>query len=378
MLLGIIYSGWQLNAQNHEHQGGDSEEIIHSEHQAAGEEHHSGMAEEEEDVTVVIMDHIKDSHEWHLWTTKDEHHVSVPLPVILYSKNSGLHVFMSSELAHGHTHKGFKYGPEKYETVNKKGEPVIKDLSASIVEVDSEGHMLEEGLPLDLSITKNVFMMMLAVVILLVVFLSLARSYKKTGVSSPKGIQGFLEPLVVFVEEDIAIPNIGEHKYAKYMPYLLTVFFFILIHNLFGLIPFFPFGANVTGNIAVTMVLAVFTLLITNFSGNKTYWGHIFFPPGVPIWLLPIMIPVELLGIITKPFALMIRLFANITAGHIIVLSLVSLIFVFKNILMSVPSLVMVVFMDMIELLVAFLQAYIFTLLSALFIGLAVPEHHHE
>jgi len=162
------------------------------------------------------------------------------------------------------------------------------------------------------------------------------------------------------------------------MPYLLTVFFFILIHNLMGLIPFFPFGANVTGNIAVTMVLALCTVLITNVGANKAYWKHMFIPPGVPLWLYPIMIPVELLGIITKPFALMIRLFANITAGHIIVLSLVSMIFIFKSVFMAVPSGILVLFMDMIELLVAFLQAYIFTLLSALFIGLAVPDAHHD
>ncbi len=162
------------------------------------------------------------------------------------------------------------------------------------------------------------------------------------------------------------------------MPYLLTVFFFILINNLMGLIPFFPFGANVTGNIAVTFVLATFTFFITQFSGNKAYWGHIFNTPGVPKLLAPIMIPVEIIGLFTKPFALMIRLFANITAGHIIILSLVSLIFIFKSIFLAVPSLIMVIFMDFIELLVAFLQAYIFTLLSALFIGMAMPEHHHD
>ena len=220
--------------------------------------------------------------------------------------------------------------------------------------------------------------MMLSVIIMLYLFLALARSYKKTGISSPKGIQGFLEPIIVFIEEDIAIPNIGKEKFARYMPFLLTVFFFILINNLLGLIPFFPFGANVTGNIAVTMVLAVFTFLITQFSGNKGYWLHIFKTPGVPIWLLPIMIPVEVMGIFTKPFALMIRLFANITAGHIIILSLISMIFIFNSVFLSVPSLILVLFMDLIELLVAFLQAYIFTLLSSLFIGLAMPEHHHD
>ena len=208
-------------------------------------------------------------------------------------------------------------------------------------------------------------------------FLSLSRSYRKTGISHPKGIQSFLEPIILFVRDDIAISNIGKHKYEKFMPYLLTVFFFILINNLMGLVPFPPpFGANVTGNIAVTFVLAVFTFLITQFSANKNYWRHVFATPGVPIWLLPVMIPVELIGIISKPFALMIRLFANITAGHIIVLSLVCLIFIFKSLGVAPVSILFVIFMDCLELLVAFLQAYVFTLLSALFISLAVEEHH--
>jgi F-type H+-transporting ATPase subunit a len=205
----------------------------------------------------------------------------------------------------------------------------------------------------------------------------MSRSYKKTGISHPRGIQSFLEPIILFVRDDIAIANIGKHKYEKYMPYLLTVFFFILINNLMGLIPFPPpFGANVTGNIAVTFVLALFTFLITQFSGNKNYWRHIFATPGVPFWLLPVMVPVELIGIISKPFALMIRLFANITAGHIIVLSLICLIFIFKSLAVAPVSILFVIFMDCLELLVAFLQAYVFTLLSALFISLAVQEHH--
>ena len=198
------------------------------------------------------------------------------------------------------------------------------------------------------------------------------------GNSEPKGLAGFIEPLIVFIEEDVAIPNIGEKNYSRFMPYLLTVFFFILLNNLLGLIPIFPFGANVTGNIALTMVLALCTFFITQFSANKGHWRHVFATPGVPVWLLPIMIPVEIIGLLTKPFALMIRLFANITAGHIIVLSLISMIFIFKSLFVAVPSLVMVLFMDLIELLVAFLQAYIFTLLSALFIGMAMPEHHHD
>ena len=251
------------------------------------------------------------------------------------------------------------------------------ELKGKIVSVNEGGQIDEENLPLDFSITKTVVGLFGAAAIGLFLFLSLARSYKKTGISHPKGIQSFLEPIILFVRDDIAISNIGEHKYEKYMPYLLTVFFFILINNLMGLIPFPPpFGANVTGNIAVTFVLAVFTFLITQFSGNKNYWRHIFATPGVPFWLLPVMIPVEIIGIFSKPFALMIRLFANITAGHIIVLSLVCLIFIFKSLGVAPVSILFVIFMDCLELLVAFLQAYVFTLLSALFISLAVQDHH--
>jgi len=374
----LLNAGTYSQAGLQHDQHSSASEHVTGEHNSKDEHSEAHGEEEEFNAAEVILDHVKDSHEWHILTNKQGQHISVPLPIIVYSKTSGLHFFMSSKLAHGHEYEGFIMGHGKMLVPDKDGAPVEKSVDGKIVEIDENGHVVASGLPLDFSITKNVFMMFLAVVILLIVFLRLARSYKKSGVSAPKGLQGFLEPLIVFVEEDIAIPNIGEENYARYMPYLLTVFFFIFIHNLMGLIPFFPFGANVTGNIAVTMVLALFTLVITNFSGNKAYWRHVFFPPGVPLWLLPIMIPVELLGIITKPFALTVRLFANITAGHIIVLSLVSLIFIFKSVYMTVPSLVMVIFMDMIELLVAFLQAFIFTLLSALFIGLAMPSHHHD
>lgn len=376
----LLFQNWPLYAQEHTDSGetSASHEQSHVVNGNVGHESDAHGSGEEFNAAEVILDHVKDSHEWHIITTRDGHHISIPLPVILYSKHSGMHVFMSNKLAHGHNHLGFEMGTGTMEVIGSNGEMVARDLTGKIVEVDSNGEIVDSGLPLDFSITKNVFMMFLAVMILIFVFLSLARSYKKHGVGPPKGLQGFLEPLIEFIEEDVAKPNMPHDKYKRFMPYLLTVFFFILIHNLMGLIPFFPFGANVTGNIAVTMVLATFTLVITNFNGNKGYWKHIFAPPGVPVWLLPIMIPVELLGIITKPFALMIRLFANITAGHIIILSLVSLIFIFKSVFMAVPSLVMVIFMDMIELLVAFLQAYIFTLLSALFIGLAMPAHHHD
>jgi len=316
------------------------------------------------DASTFIMDHIADSHEWHILTKKNGESVAIYLPVILYSKEKGIEVFMSKKLAHGHEYKGYK--------LEEEGE-----LKGRIVAVNPDGTVDEENLPFDFSITKAVVGLFFSALIGLLLFLSLSRSYKKTGISHPKGIQSFLEPIILFVRDDIAIANIGKHKYEKFMPYLLTVFFFILINNLMGLVPFPPpFGANVTGNIAVTFVLALCTFLITQFNGNKNYWRHIFATPGVPFWLLPVMIPVELIGIISKPFALMIRLFANITAGHIIVLSLVCLIFIFKSLGVAPVSILFVIFMDCLELLVAFLQAYVFTLLSALFISLAVEEHH--
>lgn len=305
--------------------------------------------------TKVIMEHIADSHMWHLWG-----HTSLPLPVILYT-NGGLEVFSSGNFHHGeHDYVG------KYDTYRLEEDHVKV--------VNADGKIDEEASVLDFSITKNVAAMFVAILVILIVFISVAGAYKKRVGKAPKGLQSFIEPIVIFVRDDIAKPNIG-HKYAKFMPYLLTTFFFILFNNIFGLIPIFPGGANVTGNIALTFVMALGTMIIVNINGNKYYWKHIF-KPDVPFWLYPIMIPVELIGIISKPFALMIRLFANITAGHIIVLSLISLIFIFETLAIAPVSVAFVLFMDVLELLVAFLQAFIFTLLTALFIGMAVEEHH--
>ncbi len=328
-------------------------------------ENKSADSEEEFDASSFIMNHIADSHEWHILTKKNGESVAIYLPVIVYSKGKGLDIFSSRKLAHGQVYNGYKLEEEG-------------DLKGKIVMAGEDGTINEEKLPLDFSITKTVLGLFFAAFIGLWLFLSLSRSYKKTGIGHPRGIQSFLEPIILFVRDDIAIANLGEHRYEKYMPYLLTVFFFILLNNIMGLIPFPPpFGANVTGNIAVTFTLAFFTFIMVQFSGNKNYWKHIFATPGVPFWLLPVMIPVELIGIISKPFALMIRLFANITAGHIIVLSLVCLIFIFKSLALAPVSIAFVIFMDCLELLVAFLQAYVFTLLSALFISLAVQEEHH-
>ena len=324
-----------------------------------------GEADEKFDPSSFAIDHIVDSHEWHLWDKQNGESVAIYLPVILYSKSKGFDMFSSKKIAHGHVHNGYKLEEEG-------------DFKGVIVSVDAAGNIDEANIPLDFSITKTVVGLFSACFIGLFLFIGLSRSYKKTGISHPRGIQSFLEPVILFIRDDIAISNIGKHKYEKFMPYLLTVFFFILINNIMGLVPFPPpFGANVTCNIAVTMTLAIFTFVVTQISGNKQYWRHIFATPGVPVWLLPIMAPVEMLGMFTKPFALTIRLFANITAGHIIILSLVGLIFIFKSLIIAPVSILFVIFMDCLELFVAFLQAYVFTLLSALFIGLAVVEDHH-
>ena len=216
----------------------------------------------------------------------------------------------------------------------------------------------------------------LTAIVIFLIFTTVARSYKKSEkVQAPKGFANLMESLVLFVRDDIAIPNIGSHKYEKFMPYLLTVFFLILIGNLLGLVPII--SGTLTNDIIFTGTLALATFLITTFSGNKHYWKHIFATPGVPLWLAPIMIPVELIGMFTKPFSLMVRLFANITAGHIIIMSLIGLIFIFKSVYISLVSVPMALFINILELLVAFIQAYVFTLLSALFIGGAVAEEHH-
>ncbi len=325
--------------------------------EAAATSHEAHGAEEFEP-TKMIMEHIADAHDWHLWG-----HTSLPLPVILYT-DKGLEVFSSGQFHHGeHDYQGKHY---TYRLVDKKKIQVV-NAAGSIDEEASKKVW-------DFSITKNVASMFLSVLIILVIFISVAQTYKKREGRAPKGLQSFLEPIILFVRDDIARPNIG-HKYARFMPFLLTIFFFIWVNNLLGLIPIFPGAANVTGNIAVTFVLAFIVLIVVNINGNKYYWKHIL-TPDVPWWLYPIMIPVELVGVISKPFALMIRLFANITAGHIIILSLISLIFVFKSLAIAPVSLAFVLFMNVLELLVAALQAFIFTLLTALFIGMAVEEHH--
>ncbi|MEX0636724.1 MAG: F0F1 ATP synthase subunit A, partial [Ferruginibacter sp.] len=314
-------------------------------------------------VTKTILDHIKDDHSWHLWG-----HTSISLPVILYS-DKGLEVFSSHHLVDEH------HEPAAYQ-----GKYLYKTFEGKIKVVNEDGSMNESASKnvWDFSITKNVASLLLSVFILLVVFLTVASAYKKSGITSaPKGLQSFIEPIILFVRDDVAKPNIGKH-YAKYMPFLLTVFFLIWINNMLGLVPLFPGGANVSGNIAFTMTLAVITFILVNIKGNKSYWKHIFWMPGIHWSMKLFLAPIELIGVFTKPISLMIRLFANITAGHILVLSLICLIFIFESIFASVIAVPFAVFINMIELLVAFLQAFIFTMLAAMYIGMATVEHHHE
>ncbi|MCX6235406.1 MAG: F0F1 ATP synthase subunit A [Bacteroidetes bacterium] len=319
----------------------------------------------------MIIEHILDAHEWHIMAFKDRQ-ISIPLPVILVHEGK-IYAFMSSRFHHGHaSYKGFKL-----ETEGKN--------KGKIVCVKENGMETDSGrsLPLDFSISKNVVSLFISIVALCIIFISVAGSYKKRQGKAPRGFQSLIEPVILFVRE-LAISSIGEKKYEKYLPYLLTLFFFIFFNNVLGIIPFFPGGANLTGNIAVTMVMALFTFFITSFSGNKNYWLHIINTPGVPWWLkvpIPLMPVVELMSLFTKPFILMVRLFANITAGHIIILGFISLIFIFGNMhlalgyTVSIVSVLFAVFMGLLELLVAFIQAYVFTLLSALYFGMATEEH---
>lgn len=340
--------------------------------------HSDTEASEEFNPTETIMHHIKDAHEFHI-----AGELSMPLPVILFTDN-GLVTFMSSEFHHddaGHvvvSKNGLNF-VKIHETIYQLAE------GASHVEFDAEHHPTNAMKPwsifethsslFDFSITKNVFSMFLSIILLVLVFSVAGKNYKKNS-GAPKGLASFVEPLVLFVRDEIAIPNIGEKKHAAFMPYLLTIFFFIWLNNLIGLIPFFPGSANLTGNIGFTATLAILTFLVTSFSANKYYWQHIFWMPGVPVPIKIFLIPIELAGALSKPFALLIRLFANISAGHIIILSLISLIFIFKTVAIAPVSIAFSLFMNVLELLVAALQAFVFTLLSALFIGTAVDDHH--
>ncbi len=331
-----------------------------------------GNEDKKEDVAseVVehIMNHVADANENHIATIKDgeqEKHISLPLPCILYNKTTGkLSVFLSSKLHHSEEgYEGYKMDHHTSRVVD-----AVTGTRDTFY---------------DFSITKNVFNMLLGFLILTVIFFVIKVSYVKNVGKAPKGIQSFFEPIIQFLIDEVAKPNLGT-QYEKFLPYLICVFFFILINNLLGLVPFIG-GINSSGNISFTLVLAMCSLLLINLNGNKHYWQHIFAMPGVPKWVLIILTPIELLGVILKPAVLMLRLFGNITGGHIAVLAIVSLIFIMGKMGTTIGgataggaiAIPILLFVNAMELFVAFLQAYVFTLLTAIFIGAAIEDHHH-
>lgn len=336
--------------------------------QHEGEAHHEeaaghGEAEEKKGFNAadVIFSHIGDSHYWHLFDMNGEP-VSLSLPVIIYHPEKGVEMFSASKFHHGHEH----YNGYYIDPANKMKEKILSEDGASII---------------DFSITKNVLSMLISVVLLLVIMMNVAKKYKKNGAMvAPSGFQNALEPVLTFIREEVAKPNLG-HKYMKFMPLLLTIFFFLWINNLLGLL---PGGANFTGNIAVTACMALISFIVMLVNANKHFWGHLLNPPGVPLGIKFLLVPIEIISMFIKPVALMIRLFANIMAGHIIILSVISMIFIFGGLSAVagwgfVPvSLAFSIFMFFLELLVAAIQAFIFTNLTAVFIGQAIEEGHHD
>ncbi|MBL7742843.1 MAG: F0F1 ATP synthase subunit A [Chitinophagaceae bacterium] len=360
-------------AQPHHQEGGGD--------QGEKKEEHGGEKKKGFNATEVIFGHVLNAHEFHFMDIGG-HPVTIPLPVILYSPQRGFTTFMSSKFEHGHkTHEGYAILTEH--SIKEMDLDPKKFFVGSVVGINDAGEFDPNVKVYDLSLTRNVVQMLLALAIFVWIMLRIAKRYKSgVGVTSaPRGSQSLLEPVITFVRDEVAKPNLG-HKYEKYLPYLLTVFFFILINNIFGLI---PGSANVTGNIAFTAVLGVISFVVILFSSNSHYWGHIFNPPGVPLGVKFILVPVEFLSVFIKPFALIIRLFANMVAGHIIIICLISLIFIFGQLSpiagwgASPLSIGFTVFIYLIEVLVAFLQAFIFTMLTAVFIGQAFEgEHHHD
>ncbi len=394
LLIISLFATNAVRAQDHEH--GHEEE-------AAGEY----------DPVGTVMHHIADANEFHVWKG-----IHIPLPCFLYAADHGWTILSSGKFEHGHkaidryvlnhgrvnriADPAFPMGEVHIEGVHGHKEKMMvkgKEKEVEVFYAEHEGKqfkleksttwdggMMGGGITsyYDFSITKNVFTMLLAALLLILIFSAVSQGYKRNEGQAPNGIQSFFEPFFVFIRDEVAKPMIGEKKYERFMPFIMTLFFFILFCNLLGLLPFFPGGSNVTGNIGVTFVLAVFAFIVTNLNGNKHYWEHIFWMPGIPAWVKTILTPVEVLGLVIKPFSLMIRLFANISAGHIIILSLIGLVFVFGNngtnfgggIAGAVIGGAFTAFMNLIELLVAFLQAFVFSLLTASYIGAAVDEGH--
>jgi F-type H+-transporting ATPase subunit a len=335
----------------------------------AGEAHGDAHAKKDFNAGELIMEHIGDSHDWHLWG-----HTHLPLPVIVKSP-AGLEVFSSSHLAGGEHYKG-NFGTYALDHKNK------------LMVVDAHGEKDEAATKavIDFSITKNAATLILCVVLMCLVFIGMARGYAKRGTAAPKGLATFLEPVILFVRDDIAKNSIGEKHYMRFTPYLLTLFFFIWFLNIIGLIPIFPFGANVTGNIVTPLVLATVTFLIVTFVAKWNYWRHILAMPGIPVPVLIILTPIEIMGHFIRPITLIIRLFANMMAGHIVLLVFFCLIFIFsKNgdsliggFATSPFAMAFTIFINCLELLVAALQAYVFTLLTSIYLGTAVAEPHHD
>ncbi len=327
------------------------------------------------DAGKVIIDHILDAYDWHIADYGDTH-ISIPLPVILFYEGKW-YFFFSHKFHHGKdAYKGFRIAGDGH----KKGR-IIKVLDDGITPDPNASFIL------DLSITKNAFSIFISASLLCWLLISVARTYTHCGPKrAPRGLSAFIEPLILFVRDDLARSAIPEDKVDRFLPYLLSLFFFIFFNNLLGLVPFFPGGANVTGSISVTLTLSLFTFMTLHLFANKEYWKHIFNTPGVPVWLkfpIPLMPVIELVGVFVKPIVLTLRLFANITAGHMIILGFVSLIFVLgasgtiMGLAISPLSVIFVIFMNFLELLVAFIQAYVFTFFSAIFFGMAVPDEHH-
>jgi F-type H+-transporting ATPase subunit a len=331
----------------------------------------------------MIMHHIQDAHKIHIVGD-----FAIYLPIILKTDN-GFKIFSSSHFYHNKKNAEITLGEDKQKTVEyfkHDGfalfhEKIYYTNDIGELEFDNHGHSTNRAVALDLSITKNVAGLLFALLIVCFTFISVANAYKKSINKAPKGLQSFMEPLIIFVRDEVAKPSIG-HKYNTFMPFLLTIFFFIWTCNILGLIPFLG-GLNITGTLSVTIVLATVVFIITSINGNKNYWSHLLWPPGIPLPIKFILVPIEIAGIFIKPLVLMVRLTANITAGHIIILAFVCLIFIFgqqsqgAGYGVGIGSLFFMIFMNFIELLVAFLQAYVFTLLAAIYFGSAVEEAHH-
>jgi len=342
------------------HEGTTTKEVVSEEMKA------------QEERAEFIQHHLLDSHDFHLFSygkaSGHETHIGFPLPVILWE--DGLHFFMSSEFHHG---EAVAKSNGKYFAINHHDGMIYNTDAKGTFNVDEKHHTTNTK-PIDFSITKSIVMILIVALLMFMIFRNLGKSYSKNG-GIATGVGRFFEPLVLYIRDEIAIPNIGEKHYKKYMSHLLTVFFFIWFLNMFGLT---PLGVNVTGNIAITASLAIITYLITTFTANGNYWGHIFWMPGVPVPMKIILAPIEFLGTIIKPFSLMIRLYANMLAGHVVLMSIIALMYTFSSPIGSPLSFVLAFVLSILEILVALLQAYIFTMLTALYFGAAKEEHHHD